>query len=169
MAEANGIPTPKRSASPLQPSEIPEAKRSRLHQGTESQSQQTTALTNGEVDTLLADQAVESSALTQHHQIRCTIQRSIALVLKHDGFQSATPEAMESFTSLVEACMFRPHAPGHLPFRFSPADSCLQTWSRSLRKPHDLLMLLAAIARFRPTSNRCFGSTTYRFLPSNHT
>lgn len=39
-----------------------------------------------------------------HSHSRQSIQRSIALVLKHDGFDSATPEAMESFTQLVETC-----------------------------------------------------------------
>ncbi|KAM4065945.1 transcription factor TFIID complex subunit 8 C-term domain-containing protein [Hirsutella rhossiliensis] len=47
--------------------------------------------------------AVESLTPTYRHLARCGIQRSIALVLKHDGFSSATPEAMESFTSLVES------------------------------------------------------------------
>lgn len=37
-----------------------------------------------------------------HFQSRQAIQRSIALVLSHDGFESTTPEAMESFTQLVE-------------------------------------------------------------------
>lgn len=48
--------------------------------------------------------AVESLMPTHRHLARCGIQRSIALVLRHDGFSSATPEAMESFTSLVESC-----------------------------------------------------------------
>lgn len=38
-----------------------------------------------------------------HGQARQGIQRSIAMVLNHDGFESATPEAMESFTQLVES------------------------------------------------------------------
>ncbi|EFY96328.1 Transcription initiation factor TFIID subunit 8 [Metarhizium brunneum] len=46
--------------------------------------------------------AVKSFAPTHHANARTGIQRSIALVLKHDGFSSATPEAMESFTALVE-------------------------------------------------------------------
>lgn len=48
--------------------------------------------------------ATESLAPTHHSHARCGIQRSIALVLKHDGFASATPQAMESFTGLVESC-----------------------------------------------------------------
>lgn len=40
-----------------------------------------------------------------HGQARESIQRSVAMVLNHDGFDSATPEAMESFTQLVESCM----------------------------------------------------------------
>lgn len=49
--------------------------------------------------------AISSLAPTQHSSARCGIQRSIALVLKHDGFESATPEAMESFTQMVETCL----------------------------------------------------------------
>lgn len=48
--------------------------------------------------------ATESLAPTQHHAARRGIQRSIALVLKHDGFGSAKPEALESFTNMVETC-----------------------------------------------------------------
>lgn len=50
------------------------------------------------------DEAVPSLTPTVHHFARSGIQRSIALVLAHDGFQSATPEALESFTELVEQC-----------------------------------------------------------------
>jgi transcription initiation factor TFIID subunit 8 len=49
-----------------------------------------------------ADGAVPTSAPTYHSLSRQGIQRSIAMVLKHDGFDSATPEAMESFTAMVE-------------------------------------------------------------------
>lgn len=42
-----------------------------------------------------------------HAQSRQSIQRSIALVLRHDGFSSTTPEALESFTQLVETCKSR--------------------------------------------------------------
>jgi hypothetical protein len=105
MADTNGTPTPKRSASPLELSEVPEAKRSRTEPKSESQSQSHSPTPFAqETEAVELDSAVESFALTQHHQTRCAIQRSIALVLKHDGFQSATPEAMESFTSLVETC-----------------------------------------------------------------
>lgn len=48
--------------------------------------------------------AVASLSPTVHHFARSGIQRSIALVLSHDGFQSASPEALESFTELVEQC-----------------------------------------------------------------
>ncbi|KAI5462738.1 WD40-repeat-containing domain protein [Mariannaea sp. PMI_226] len=48
-------------------------------------------------------EATESRILTQHSQVRLGIQRSIAMVLKHDGFQSASPEALEGFTGMVEA------------------------------------------------------------------
>ena len=100
--------TPKRSASPLEPEE---AKRTRIEQQDEpsSGSQSPAPLING-VETIELDPAVETFALTQHYQTRCAIQRSIALVLKHDGFESATPDAMESFTALVESCkdQFKP-------------------------------------------------------------
>ncbi|PON20428.1 hypothetical protein TGAM01_v210731 [Trichoderma gamsii] len=46
--------------------------------------------------------AVPSLSPTLHHIARCGIQRSIAMVLAHDGFQSASPEALESFTGVVE-------------------------------------------------------------------
>ncbi|KAG5992430.1 hypothetical protein E4U54_003646 [Claviceps lovelessii] len=46
--------------------------------------------------------AVQSMVSSRHANARVGIQRSIAMVLKHDGFASSTPEAMESFTSLVE-------------------------------------------------------------------
>lgn len=42
---------------------------------------------------------------TQHYNARCGIQRSIALVASHVGFDSTSPQVMESFTGLVEACM----------------------------------------------------------------
>lgn len=48
--------------------------------------------------------AVPSLSPTLHHIARCGIQRSIAMVLAHDGFQSASPEALESFTGAVEMC-----------------------------------------------------------------
>ncbi|KAG5983994.1 hypothetical protein E4U55_006506 [Claviceps digitariae] len=46
--------------------------------------------------------AVQSMVPSRHANARVGIQRSIAMVLKHDGFVSSTPEAMESFTCLVE-------------------------------------------------------------------
>lgn len=66
------------------------------------------ATTQSKVDDELDDEtaAVESLTPTYRHLARCGIQRSIALVLKHDGFSSSTPEAMESFTSLVESCEY---------------------------------------------------------------
>lgn len=45
-----------------------------------------------------------SYAPTPHHQARLGIQRSIAMVLQHDGFDTATPEALEEFTQMVETC-----------------------------------------------------------------
>ncbi|KAG5957699.1 hypothetical protein E4U58_005707 [Claviceps cyperi] len=51
--------------------------------------------------------AVESQIPSHNVNARVGIQRSIAMVLKHDGFSSSTPEAMESFTCLVETCESR--------------------------------------------------------------
>lgn len=50
------------------------------------------------------DRPIVSTLLSIHSQSRQAIQRSIALVLRHDGFDSITPEALESFTQLVETC-----------------------------------------------------------------
>ncbi|PFH60724.1 hypothetical protein XA68_10480 [Ophiocordyceps unilateralis] len=50
-----------------------------------------------------SDRALVSLSPTHHYHARLGIQRSIALILNHDGFSSATPEAMDSFTSLVES------------------------------------------------------------------
>lgn len=41
---------------------------------------------------------------TQHFNARCGIQRSIALAAAHIGFESTSPQVMESFTALIEAC-----------------------------------------------------------------
>jgi len=49
--------------------------------------------------------AVQTMVPSRHSNARAGIQRSIAMVLKHDGFVSSTPEAMESFTGLVETCV----------------------------------------------------------------
>ncbi|KAF6516918.1 hypothetical protein HZS61_004121 [Fusarium oxysporum f. sp. conglutinans] len=46
--------------------------------------------------------SIESSVPNPHYQARTGLQRSIAMVLNHDGFQGASPEAMESFTGMVE-------------------------------------------------------------------
>ncbi|KAK2609339.1 hypothetical protein QQS21_002120 [Conoideocrella luteorostrata] len=47
--------------------------------------------------------ALKSLAPSHHANARSGIQRSIAMVLKHDGFSSSTPEALEGFTGLVES------------------------------------------------------------------
>lgn len=85
--------TPKRSRSPADDSE-PEAKRHRAEQNPFDVT-----------ETIGHDsRAVKSLMPTQHSQARAGIQRSIALVLNHDGFGSASPEALESFTEMVETC-----------------------------------------------------------------
>lgn len=87
--------TPKRSLSPAEDVQ-PNPKRSRVD------------FDVSEMEDLLDDdsRAIESLAPTQQFQARSGIQRSIAMVLKHDGFESASPEALESFTGMVETCEF---------------------------------------------------------------
>lgn len=90
--------SPKRSLSPSEQDQ-PEPKRARLE--------------NGEPKTIEileeedGSRAVKSQVPNQHFQARSGIQRSIAMVLKHDGFEAASPEAMESFTEMVETCQCR--------------------------------------------------------------
>ena len=48
-----------------------------------------------------------STLKTGHLATRASLERSIIEVLAHDGFSSATPQAMDSFTSLVETCQYR--------------------------------------------------------------
>ncbi|KAG6031177.1 hypothetical protein E4U41_007666 [Claviceps citrina] len=59
------------------------------------------------------DKITAAQSLVQSHyaNARAGIRRSIAMVLKHDGFSSSTPEAMESFTNLVETCVLRRFPP----------------------------------------------------------
>lgn len=45
------------------------------------------------------------------------LRRSIALALQQVGFDSATPEALESMTSTAETCMFYTGGPGAAPSR----------------------------------------------------
>ncbi|KAL7929086.1 hypothetical protein V8C35DRAFT_316573 [Trichoderma chlorosporum] len=75
----------------------------------DEQSETTQARIQQDVSSEWADEesisAVASLSPTAHYFARSGIQRSIALVLSHDGFQSASPEALESFTELVEQYM----------------------------------------------------------------
>ena len=50
--------------------------------------------------------ATEVLLPTPHLSARAGVQRSIALALRHDGFDSATPQAFESLTGMVETCTF---------------------------------------------------------------
>ena len=92
--------TPKRSLSPSDESESqPDPKRVRVD------NVETTPVEV--IEELIKEeeaQAIKSLLPTQHSSARAGLQRSIAMVLKHDGFDSASPEAMESFTELVETC-----------------------------------------------------------------
>lgn len=90
--------TPKRILSPVEGG-LPETKRARISDTfTESS------------DDYRVSHHVNSTNLTPviwngpnlHSQSRQSIQRSIAMVLQHDGFDSATPQALECFTQIVE-------------------------------------------------------------------
>ncbi|KAK7416767.1 hypothetical protein QQX98_004959 [Neonectria punicea] len=83
--------TPKRSLSPVEELQ-PNPKRPRVEDDVT------------EVEAIPEDDstAIKSLLPTQHFQARSGIQRSIAMILKHDGFESASPEALESFTGMVE-------------------------------------------------------------------
>lgn len=88
--------TPKRSLSPVDEQQ-PDLKRPRLEES------------ENEVIRLEDDEISSVAALVPnpHYQARTGLQRSIAMVLNHDGFQGASPEAMESFTGMVETCELR--------------------------------------------------------------
>lgn len=105
--------SPKRSLSP-EHTETPDAKRPRTDS---NDSSLITELKEVEFETEIAGEHDESTETfvsktpTRHSQSRLGIQRAIALVLKHDGFDSATPEALESFTQMIETCrLFLSHS-----------------------------------------------------------
>lgn len=93
----------------LSPSDSDESSKRRRLSGTQDDSTPDDAVS---VDTLDVEDdevtARASFAPTHHANARASIQRSIAMVLRHDGFASSSPDAMESFTSLVETCELRP-------------------------------------------------------------
>ncbi|KAF4461724.1 hypothetical protein FALBO_11462 [Fusarium albosuccineum] len=83
--------TPKRSLSPVD-GLLPDPKRPRTNN---DQSE----------DMKMEEQsprAIGSQVPNPHYQARTGLQRSIVMVLKHDGFDSASPEALESLTGMVE-------------------------------------------------------------------
>lgn len=53
------------------------------------------------------DHATPSSIETEHIIARKHLERTILEVLYHDGFRSSTPQALDSFTAMVEACELR--------------------------------------------------------------
>jgi len=75
-----------------------------------------------------------STAITPHGQARQSIQRTIAQVLSHDGFDGATPEAMESFTHMVET---------YLASLMSDAKWIAQSSRRSVPVPTDYERVLS--------------------------
>lgn len=111
--ESNSGMSSKRSLSPEDENQDGAAKRPKIDE----------SITDGPLDDKSPDESMTSDAPvteeeeeelmaamslspTRHSNARSGIQRSIAMVLKHDGFDTATPGAMESFTALVEACMY---------------------------------------------------------------
>lgn len=97
--------SPKRSLSP-QEGEQPQLKRARTESSEDVEMRLDAPGSEHEAQS--SDQLDFSSFISTmpslHDQARQSMQRSIAMVLNHDGFDSATPEAMESFTQLVESC-----------------------------------------------------------------
>lgn len=99
----------KRSVSAATPDSDPKRPRLTSRDGSEHQPGTNQAQEHQDILSEWADEesisAVASMSPTVHQFARTGIQRSIAMVLSHDGFESASPEAMESFTELVEQCM----------------------------------------------------------------
>ncbi|KFA47193.1 hypothetical protein S40293_06717 [Stachybotrys chartarum IBT 40293] len=96
---------PKRALSEVDDKDDqPDAKRLRSTEPIEDDRSMTaTAVSDAaEEQERLGFASTESLTPTPHFLARAGVQRSIAMVLKHDGFDTATPEAMESFTTLVE-------------------------------------------------------------------
>ncbi|KAF4121005.1 Transcription factor TFIID complex subunit 8 C-term [Geosmithia morbida] len=101
--------SPKRGHS-AENSEEPEPKRARLDsleiskENTRGSQDTSSDIPKGFPDTAEDDVVTPfvSTAPTLHSQARLNIQRSIALILQHDGFDSSTPEALEGFTQMVE-------------------------------------------------------------------
>jgi hypothetical protein len=87
--------TPKRSLSPADEQQ-PDSKRPRLRE----HENEVIQLEDDEIS------SIASLVPNPHYQARTGLQRSIAMVLNHDGFEGASPEAMESFTGMVETCEF---------------------------------------------------------------
>ena len=109
--------SPKRSLSPDN-GEEPNAKRARLDTSDATSEDamdiSVASGTLGAVEEHASDAhpgAKVSATPTLHSQARLGIQRSIAMALKHIGFDSTAPEALESFTQIIETCM-RPNSPG---------------------------------------------------------
>lgn len=113
--------SPKRSHSP-ENDEQPEPKRAKLEgsgepsdAGSGGSPDASSTAPNRTADGVDGDAvtAFVSTAPTMHSQARLSTQRSIALVLQHDGFDGATPEALEGFTQMVETCTSTRSIPGY--------------------------------------------------------
>ena len=100
--------TPKRSLSPIDTDAAPDPKRVRVNGQDDTTSTPVEQVNGDYLNGIIVDDgagAIPWTTPTPHFQARAGIQRSIAMVLAHDGFDSATPEAMESFTQLIETCL----------------------------------------------------------------
>jgi len=100
--------SPKRSLSPDN-GEEPNAKRARLDTSDATPDDAVNASEVAGTPDAVEENAGDgrpgakvSTTPTVHSQARLGIQRSIAMVLKHIGFDSSAPEALESFTQIVE-------------------------------------------------------------------
>lgn len=109
----------KRSLSPE--GENPETKRSRtaepeIKPSPSGEDERIASITPSSIDpvspAMTAQASYVSAAPSLHSQSRLALQQSIARVLQHDGFDSATPDSLESFTQLVETCVY--HLPSGL-------------------------------------------------------
>jgi hypothetical protein len=112
------------------------------------------------------DQVMAAKSLmpTHHDNARVGIQRAIALVLRHDGFASATPEAMESFTSLVETCQLlwkRHHSASFIVLTRA------QTLNPSYRRRKGLRLRRDAISPYPWTSRPFYGDLICPYQRSN--
>ena len=90
--------TPEKRDSPESPSENSAPKRQRTSEISDADKY--------ELQTSEIPYSAQESRFprTKHFQARSSLQRSIAVIASRDGFHSGNPDAMESFTAMVETC-----------------------------------------------------------------